>query len=211
MPKRYSEIYRSKIRFIIKFSQIAASKGISENLLEEVNNSLGFTPLYHAILFEKGLSEIVRFCEDYADLFIKEQVNEITIPLSTTQKIALMLEFRILNSPFSLDFHKSLSVYYAKPLNIADGITSAWRTADVIWRLAGDESVDINFYTKRSLLSGVFMASQYHYHKTGEADSVRKFIIQALEEVVNFGKITAKCKRTIPTLKNLPFLRVLIG
>lgn len=34
-----------------------------------------------------------------------------------------------------------------------------WRTVDLIWRAIGDTSTDFNFYTKRTLLAGVYMST----------------------------------------------------
>ena len=36
-----------------------------------------------------------------------------------------------------------------------------WKTADTIWRLAGDESTDFNYYSKRLLLSWVYLRHKY--------------------------------------------------
>ncbi|WP_205479914.1 COQ9 family protein [Sphingomonas arenae] len=44
----------------------------------------------------------------------------------------------------------------AMPQNVALGTRLGWRTADVIWRLAGDTATDYNHYTKRLTLSGVY-------------------------------------------------------
>ncbi len=34
--------------------------------------------------------------------------------------------------------------------------TAGWRSADLMWRLAGDTATDYNHYTKRLILSGVY-------------------------------------------------------
>lgn len=38
-----------------------------------------------------------------------------------------------------------------------------WRTADLIWRAIGDTSTDFNFYTKRTLLSGVYASTLMYW------------------------------------------------
>ena len=44
----------------------------------------------------------------------------------------------------------------AMPQNAARGLRLGWRTADLIWRNAGDTSSDFNHYTKRLTLSAVY-------------------------------------------------------
>ncbi|MBI3420082.1 MAG: COQ9 family protein, partial [Proteobacteria bacterium] len=45
------------------------------------------------------------------------------------------------------------------PWNAARGIAGLGRAANVMWKAAGDRSIDYNYYTKRVLLSGVYAAT----------------------------------------------------
>jgi ubiquinone biosynthesis protein COQ9 len=47
----------------------------------------------------------------------------------------------------------------AMPHNLPLGARIGWRTADVMWRIAGDTSTDYNHYTKRLLLGGVYAST----------------------------------------------------
>jgi len=47
---------------------------------------------------------------------------------------------------------------FALPIHAADGARLVWETADVIWTGLGDRSDDLNWYTKRAILSGVYSA-----------------------------------------------------
>jgi ubiquinone biosynthesis protein COQ9 len=44
------------------------------------------------------------------------------------------------------------------PQNLASGPQAVWRTADTMWKAAGDTSTDQNWYTKRMTLSAVLSA-----------------------------------------------------
>ncbi len=44
----------------------------------------------------------------------------------------------------------------AMPQNVPLGATIGWRSADLMWRLAGDTSTDFNHYTKRVTLGAVY-------------------------------------------------------
>ena len=44
----------------------------------------------------------------------------------------------------------------AMPQNVPLALRTGWRTADRMWRLAGDTSTDFNHYTKRVTLSAVY-------------------------------------------------------
>lgn len=47
----------------------------------------------------------------------------------------------------------------AMPQNLPLGLRAGWRTADVMWRIAGDTSTDFNHYTKRLTLSAVYAST----------------------------------------------------
>ena len=47
----------------------------------------------------------------------------------------------------------------AMPQNVPTGLQAGWRTADVMWRIAGDTSTDFNHYTKRMTLGGVYAST----------------------------------------------------
>jgi len=47
----------------------------------------------------------------------------------------------------------------AMPQNLPLGARTGWRSADVMWRIAGDTSTDYNHYTKRLLLGGVYAST----------------------------------------------------
>jgi ubiquinone biosynthesis protein COQ9 len=47
----------------------------------------------------------------------------------------------------------------AMPQNLPLGLKAGWRTADVMWRMAGDTSTDFNHYTKRMTLGAVYAST----------------------------------------------------
>jgi len=44
----------------------------------------------------------------------------------------------------------------AMPQNLPQALRTGWRTADLMWRIAGDTSTDFNHYTKRMTLGAVY-------------------------------------------------------
>ncbi|MDQ3139280.1 MAG: COQ9 family protein, partial [Pseudomonadota bacterium] len=47
----------------------------------------------------------------------------------------------------------------AQPQNAMAGAKLAWRAADRMWRLAGDTATDFNHYSKRGILSALYMST----------------------------------------------------
>ena len=53
--------------------------------------------------------------------------------------------------------------FMALPQNGAAAAACTCRTVDAIWYAAGDTSTDFSFYTKRALLSGVYVATVLYW------------------------------------------------
>ena len=52
---------------------------------------------------------------------------------------------------------------FSLPQNAATGARLVWGTADAIWTALGDTSDDVNWYTKRATLSGVYSATVLYW------------------------------------------------
>jgi ubiquinone biosynthesis protein COQ9 len=52
---------------------------------------------------------------------------------------------------------------FALPMHAADGAKALWQTADAIWTALGDTSDDLNWYTKRATLSGVYSSTVLYW------------------------------------------------
>lgn len=80
---------------------------------------------------------------------------------------------------------------FALPIHAADGARAIWETADAIWTALGDPSEDLNWYTKRAILSGVISASTlYWLNDDGEGRVASwAFIDRRIEDVMRFEKV----------------------
>ena len=71
------------------------------------------------------------------------------------------------------------------------------RTADLIWRLAGDRSTGFDYYTRRGLLAGVYAATLLCWLDDESADGspTRAFLDRRIAGVMRFGKARARLDR----------------
>jgi ubiquinone biosynthesis protein COQ9 len=54
---------------------------------------------------------------------------------------------------------RSALAILAMPQNVPTALKAGWRTADLMWRIAGDTSTDFNHYTKRMTLGAVYAST----------------------------------------------------
>jgi ubiquinone biosynthesis protein COQ9 len=75
------------------------------------------------------------------------------------EKIRLLVWRRLeIMAPAREAVRRGLAVM-AMPQNAPLGLKIGWRSADLMWRIAGDTSVDFNHYTKRMTLGAVYAST----------------------------------------------------
>ncbi len=82
----------------------------------------------------------------------------------------------------------------AMPQNAARAARLGWRSADTMWRLAGDTATDYNHYTKRTMLAGIYAATIAVFlndASEGQAET-RAFLARRIENIMQFEKAKAK-------------------
>ena len=82
----------------------------------------------------------------------------------------------------------------AMPQNAPRAAKLGWRSADTMWRLAGDTATDYNHYTKRAMLAGIYAATIAVFlsdESDGQAET-RAFLARRIENIMQFEKAKAK-------------------
>ncbi|MEM9524862.1 MAG: COQ9 family protein, partial [Pseudomonadota bacterium] len=76
------------------------------------------------------------------------------------------------------------------PQNADTGVRMLWDTADSIWSALGDASDDINWYTKRLTLSGVYASTMLFWLGDDSAKhrATWEFLDRRIEDVMRFEK-----------------------
>jgi ubiquinone biosynthesis protein COQ9 len=121
------------------------------------------------------------------------------------ERITTLIDTRLqIAAPVKEAQRRALAIM-AMPQNVLATARIGWRSADVMWRLAGDNATDFNHYTKRLTLSGVYastLAVFVNDDSDGFADT-RAFLARRIDNVMQFEKAKAKAKERqefIPSL-----------
>jgi ubiquinone biosynthesis protein COQ9 len=82
----------------------------------------------------------------------------------------------------------------AMPQNAPLGLRLGWRTADHMWRLAGDTSTDFNHYTKRLTLAGVYGSTLLVWldDQTDGWAETSAFLDRRIDDVMQIEKVKAR-------------------
>ncbi|WP_066798047.1 COQ9 family protein [Sphingomonas soli] len=109
-------------------------------------------------------------------------------------RIAALVEARLdLLAPNRESLRRALAVL-ALPQNVARAARLGWRSADVMWRAAGDTATDYNHYTKRAMLGGIYAATVTVFlddASEGHAET-RAFLSRRIDGIMAFEKAKAQ-------------------
>ncbi|MEL6642354.1 MAG: COQ9 family protein [Pseudomonadota bacterium] len=93
---------------------------------------------------------------------------------------------------------------FSLPQYAALGASATWGTVDAIWNALGDTSDDVNWYTKRATLSGVYGSTVLYWlgdESPGHADTWA-FLDRRIDDVMQIEKLKAQV-RDHPVLKTV--------
>ena len=136
-----------KIVSIEGWSSEIFSKLQKQNI--EKNDLFYFFPDGYKDLLEYALQNINEKLE-----YKLKKINLINFPINKRIKKILLLRFDILNE--DKEFYKKTFNHLLLPTNNKISKKSLYNSVSTMWYLAGDNSTDFNFYTKRLILSGVY-------------------------------------------------------
>ncbi|KEJ90919.1 COQ9 family protein [Sulfitobacter donghicola] len=119
------------------------------------------------------------------------------------ERVAAAVQFR-LEAIDDKELVRRGTTLFALPMYAADGAKAIWGTADAIWNALGDTSDDVNWYSKRATLSGVYSATILYWlgdDSDGHADTWA-FLDRRIENVMQIEKLKAQVKDS-PLLSKL--------
>jgi ubiquinone biosynthesis protein COQ9 len=96
----------------------------------------------------------------------------------------------------------------AMPQNVPLALRTGWRTADLMWRIAGDTSTDFNHYTKRMTLGAVYGSTLLVWlddQSEGWTETAA-FLDRRIDNVMRFERLKAEWRGSSEHLSLSRFL-----
>ncbi len=206
----YEKYHSLKVQFVQVLARLLIFDEWNNKLLLDAEKECGFVKGYCHIIFPNGLREIVDFFESWQDQKMLELLSQQETPAKIKDKIDLALKIRIKNCTPKL-VHLKNRTYFTTPSNTLFATKIGFRTCDLIWRYAGDTSIDYNYYTKRSLLFSVYISSILYYIQDESENNIDtdKYITKSLSGIIT---MFSKCKNIfkLPNPVDIPIIRLFL-
>tara|TARA_B100000214_G_scaffold157936_1_gene113304 strand:- start:4 stop:630 length:627 start_codon:yes stop_codon:yes gene_type:complete len=180
----------NKIKSIIlqKLKKIVSDEGWSEKVLKQLlQNGVEKSDL--VTFFQYDYKELLKYSLEELNNSLEKEINKINIinySLNKRIKKILMLRFNILNN--DKEFYKKTFYHLLIPSNNKIMKSSLYKSVDTMWYLAGDNSTDFNFYTKRLILAVIYVNALFVLFNKN-FDEVESNIDRNLKKISKIPKI----------------------
>lgn len=165
--------------------------GWSDYTLREAARRAGLSESEAIQAFGGGIRECVRYYFDQIDEQLKKQFPPESLSgLRVPERIETLVMARYALMLPHREAVKSATSSNLLPWNVTGALKSLYNMTDTIWRLAGDQSTDYNFYTKRMTLAAVHVPTFLFWLNDNSAnlEETRRFLKKKLSLVAEFGK-----------------------
>jgi ubiquinone biosynthesis protein COQ9 len=166
--------------------------------LEAAARDIGVLPATARLAFPGGAAQMVETYVAQADSRMRETLDTPAFhALKVRERITAAIRTRLeLAAPHREAARRAVNVL-AQPQNAPLAARLSWRTADSIWRLAGDTATDFNHYSKRALAAAVYSAALLYWladESEGSAESWT-FLDRRIANVMQIEKAKARFRR----------------
>ena len=143
-----------------RIAAAAVFDGWSREAVASAAADAGVDPDVAAYAFSDGAMDLIAAWIAHVDAAMARALPaEALADFPVHKRVRRLLQFRLeAISGMEEALRRALAIM-AMPQNAPRAMRMGWQSADTMWRLAGDTATDINHYTKRATLAGVYAAT----------------------------------------------------
>ena len=141
-----------------------------------------------ALLFPSFEYDLLKFLIAQNNNIVEKNYNSFNHSrLKTRDKIKTILELKFDSNAYLKQALPEMLKFLLRPGNIFMSIKMLHENSDFIWKLAGDKSNDFSYYSKRGLLSMVYLATLIYWlnDKSTKGIGTKNFISKSVDGIVD--------------------------
>lgn len=154
-------------------------------------------------LFPRGGDDLLVHVERWADRRMRERVDEESLAsLPVRERIATLLRARLAVLQPHREAMRRAVAARVLPGNAIAATGAIWRTADLVWSLAGDRVRDASWFTKRATLAGVWTATFLFWldDRSPDGAATAAFLERRIDDALKIGRLKGRLGQVTATL-----------
>ena len=187
----------------------AVFDGWTRKAVDSAATQLGIDPLQARLAMPKAPAGMI-------DVYIREVDRALEAgftpqrmaKMKIREKIRSLIWHRLeIMGPAREAVRRALAIL-AMPQNLPLALRTGWRSADLMWRIAGDTSTDFNHYTKRMTLGAVYGSTLLVWldDRSEGWSETAAFLDRRIDDVMRFEKFKAEWRGSSEHLSPSRFL-----
>lgn len=146
-----------RLKLALVVGENAVFDGWTPKAVDSAASQLGVDPAAARLAFPQDAAHIIEAWIGGVDAAMETHFTPERIStMKVRDRIRALIWFRLETMGPAREAVRSALSILAMPQNLALGLRLGWRSADLMWRIAGDTATDYNHYSKRLILSGVY-------------------------------------------------------
>jgi ubiquinone biosynthesis protein COQ9 len=190
-----SPLEQLRRRLALAVGENAVFDGWTRKAVDSAAAQLGIDPVEARLAMPKSQSGLI-------DLYLQEVDRGLEAGFTPERLGAMKIREKIrslvwrrleIMGPAREAVRRALAIL-AMPQNLPLALKASWRTADLMWRIAGDTSTDFNHYTKRMTLGAVYASTLLVWlddQSEGWTDTAA-FLDRRIGDVMRFEQFKAR-------------------
>ena len=184
---------KRRLELISLSKKIVKKYGWNDVLFEKISfhNKISYDELI--ILFPDGYKEMLKLSLDYLNYELENMCSQydfVRIPVHKRIKKIILTKINLINK--NKDFYRRTFYFLLIPINYKILTAYLYKSANLMWYIAGDKSTDFNYYTKRMILSGVYSSLILHFINNDNILETEKKLDDSLLKVSKIPLIKEK-------------------
>ena len=194
MMKTQNKYLNNKRLKILKLAKlIIAEEGLNLNTFETIalKHNLNINEIN--LLFPDGNKDLLEYSLEQLNIELQEyckSIDLIRLPLHKRIRKILLSKIEIMNK--EKNFYKKIFLKSLLPIKTISLSKQLYKSIDQIWYLAGDTSVDFNFYTKRLILAGIYSRVVLFFFNNNNQNELENLLDLNLKRVAKIPELKSK-------------------
>ena len=196
MMKTQNNYLNTKRLKILKIAKdIIAKEGLTSNTFEKIASEHKMNIREINLLFPYGKIDLLKYSLEQLNIELQEyclSIDLIRLPVHKRIRKILLSKIEIMNK--EKKFYKKIFLNSLLPNQNVSLPSQLYKSIDQIWYLAGDTSVDFNFYTKRLILAGIYSRVVLFFFNNNNQQELEHLLDVNLKRVAKIPELKSKIK-----------------
>ncbi len=179
---------------ILKFAKIiVAENGLTSKTLKNISKKYDLDINELNLLFPDCKNDLLKFALEQLNVELEHyciKLDLLRLPVHKRIRKILLSKIAIMDK--EKKFYKKIFLNLLMPKKNFSLPLNLYKSVDQIWFIAGDTSVDFNFYTKRFILAGIYSRVIFFFFNNSSQKKLEDLLDSNLKRVSKIPELKTK-------------------